>query len=115
MIAAAGKRRHRITIESHNGNRVEGEPTYRTDADWKPLMEGVPASYQDVTGGETVRGFQMEAETNGLLTILSTPRSRAIKSKMRVKMGSRVLNIVNVLDLAGDELELAIQVSEGSQ
>lgn len=114
MILAAGKRRHRITIETHNGNRVEGEPTYRVDSDWNKLMEGVPASYQDVTGGERVRGFQMEAETNGLLMILSTPRTRSLKSKMRVKMGTRVLNIVSVLDLAGDERELAIQVSEAS-
>lgn len=112
MISAAGKRRKRVTIEAHNGNRVDGQPTYRVNDDWEKLMEGVPASYQQVSGGEQPNGFQIEAEANGLLMILSTPRSRAIKPKMRVRIGSRVMNIVNVLDIEGDERELAIQVTE---
>lgn len=112
MTLAAGKRKHRIRIERHDGTLVNGEPTYNVVADWDTLFDGLPAAYQDVTGGEMIRGRQMEAHTVGLFQVLSTPRTRQIRPKMRVVMGQRTLNIVSVLDLAGDQEDLAIQVAE---
>lgn len=110
-VTAAGKRTKRITVERHNGNLVNSEPTYRHDADWEQVLVAW-AAYRDVTGGETVRGRQMEAHTSGLMTLPSTPRTRAISPKMRVRFGGRTLYVVNNLDADGMDRERVLQVSE---
>lgn len=113
-IAAAGMRRRIISVEKHDGTVTDGEPTYETDADWDSLnaLYRVPASYQGVTGGEVIRGLQMEANTTGLFRVLSTPRTRDIKPRMRIRMDGRKMNIVSVVDRDGDSRELFIQVRE---
>lgn len=113
-MTPAGQRRHRIAVQKHNGNVVDGEPTYNRESDWKSFMGlvGLPAAYRDVTGGETVRGRQMEAHTNGLIEVLATPATRAIKPLMRVRMNGRTLYVVSNLDTVGDDRERMIQVSE---
>ncbi len=109
-----GMRRHIVKVEQHDGTVTNGEPDYTTDANWDAYegLREVPASYQGVSGGEVVRGVQMESTATGLLRILSTPRTQKIKPKMRIRLGTRKLNILSVLDREGIERELFVQVKE---
>lgn len=114
MISAAGTRRTVITVEEHDGTITNGEPTYQTEGDWDSLkaLFTVPASYQGVSGGEIIRGLQIEAGATGLIRIASTPRTRKIKPRMRIRIGDRTLNIISVIDKDGDQRELYVQVKE---
>ena len=105
-----------MTVEQHNGNTVSGQPTFNVDDDWEIVagMSAVPASFESVSGGETVRGMKMEADVSGVLTVLSTPRTRLITSDMRLRLNGRKLNVVSVLDVEGLERELVIGVKEMS-
>ena len=113
-IASAGMRRHVVTVEEHDGTSSGGAPTWTTEADWDSLkaLFTVPAAYQGVSGGEFVRGFQVEAEATGLVRMASTPRTRRIKPKMRLRRNGRKLNILSVTDRDGEQRELWIQVRE---
>lgn len=113
-IAPAGTRWRIITVERHDGTIANGEPTYETEADWDSLkaLYKVPAAYQGVSGGEVVRGLQMEANATGLFRVLSTPRTRSIKPRMRILMDERKMNIISVVDRDGANRELYIQVQE---
>lgn len=100
-------------LQEHSGRLVEGEPTYGVDADWKTIIRELPCRWQEVSGGENVRGRQMEATTTSLLTCRWSPETRAIKSKnYRLKIGSRILNIVSAVDRKGNCREIEIQASE---
>jgi head-tail adaptor len=112
VTAPAGRRRHVVDVQQHNGQTIAGEPTYGRDEDWETIMACVPATYRGVTGGESVRGRQMEPHTTGLLEILSTERTRKINSQMRLLFQGRKLNIVSVLDPDGMQRDLWIQTSE---
>ena len=113
MTAPAGKRRHRIDVQQHNGNVVDGEATYGRDEDWNTILEGVNASYRGVSGGEVIRGLQMEGLTTGVLEVLQTERTRQINQKMRLLLnGERILNIVSCLDPDGMRRDLVIQTTE---
>lgn len=111
-MLTAGRRRCRIRVERHNGKLEAGEVTYHRDEDWESLMEDLPAAYQQVSGGEVIRGRQMKAHTTGLIQILSTPRTRQIDATMRIVLAGRKLDIVSVLDLDGTQQDLSIQVSD---
>ena len=113
-VATAGSRRRVISVEQHDGTVTDGEPTYETDDDWDVLntLENVPAMYRGVSGGEVIRGMQIEANATGLFRILSTTRTRAIKPRMRIRMDSRKMNILSVIDKDGDQRELWITVKE---
>ena len=106
-IMQAGARRRVITVEQHDGTLTGGQPSYATAGDWDSVkaMLNVPVNYMGVTGGEVVRGLQMEANTTGLIRILSTPRTRSIKPRMRFVMDSRTLNIVSITDREGEQRE----------
>lgn len=110
----AGTRSAIATFQEHNGNKAENEPTYSRDADWLDRLPECPVSFREVTGGETIRGRQMEAHTVALLTVPYSPTTRGIHQKMRVLINGRKLNIVSVLDLEGKRRELAIQVAEAA-
>lgn len=113
-VQSAGARRRIISVEQHDGTVTNGEPTYETDGDWDVVntLSSVPASYMGVSGGETIRGIQIEAGATGLFRILSTTRTRAIKPRMRIQMDSRKMNILSVIDKEGDQRELFITVKE---
>lgn len=111
-VARAGKRDYIVTVQEHNGTMSHGEPTYERDEDWKTIITELPATYRGVTGGEVVRGRQMDPETSSVLEVLYTPRTKLINSRMRLLLGDRVLNIVSVLDVDGMKRELMIQTKE---
>lgn len=114
MTAPAGQRRHRIDVQQHNGTVVEGEPTYGREEDWDTLFSTL-ASYRGVSGGQVVRGLEMEALTTGLLEVPQSARTRQIRAQMRLLLGDRTLNVVSCLDPDGMGRDLLIQTTEVQQ
>jgi len=114
MVVQAGARRTLIAVQEHDGTLIAGQPSYNVSGDWDTVtsMATVPAKYRGVTGGEVIRGFQVEANATGLFSILSTTRTRAIKPRMRIVMDSRNMNVLSVVDREGEQRELWIQVKE---
>jgi uncharacterized phiE125 gp8 family phage protein/SPP1 family predicted phage head-tail adaptor len=76
---------------------------------FKPLHKNVPAKYEEVAGGETVRGLQVEASVEAIFTIgfLSD-----ITEEDRIQYGARCLEIERLLDRRGDGQWLEIQTRE---
>lgn len=113
-IARAGQRRRLIAVQQHDGTITNGQPTYETAGDWDPVngLTEVPAYYQGVSGGEILRGMQMQADATGLFRILSTTRTRDIRPRMRIVMDSRTYNILSVIDRDGIQREMWIQTKE---
>lgn len=112
MANRAGQRRYVADVQKHNGTVRAGEQTFGTDPDWPTILPNLPVSFQDVGGGETVRGRQMEANTTGLVTAAWSPAVRAITPAMRLVIEGRKLEIVNVMDLDGKNREITMQVAE---
>lgn len=110
MTARAGNRRYQITVEEHDGTVRNGEPQYE-DEHWRKLCQPY-ATYRGVSGGEVVRGRQIEADATGLLEILYTPTTKQINPQMRIRLEGRTLNIVSAIDPDGRKRELMVQVKE---
>ncbi len=113
-IAQAGARHRIVSVEKHDGTITNGRPTYEVDADWDVIqnLRQVPVFYQGVTGGEVVRGVQVEATATALIRMLSSPRSRQIEPRMRIRLDGRKLNVISVIDREGRQRELFVQVKE---
>lgn len=101
---APGRLRHKIDIESATTpTSGEPNPSYSTYARslWAEVIE--------TGGGEYIRGRQVEAHISALVTI----RYRNdINPTMRIKYGSRYLNILSVIDPTGYRSELVLSCQE---
>jgi hypothetical protein len=113
MALGAGGMRWVAELQKHSGRLDNGEPTYSVERDWQPVLRHLPVEWKEVSGGEVVRGRQMEANTTSLLRTHWSPETRAIEpKKYRLKIGSRILNVVSAIDPTGSNREILIQTSE---
>lgn len=112
MNRGAGSRQYIVNVEAHNGKTDNGQPTLERDGDWTTVIPQLPVSYKEVSGGETVRGRQMEANTTALIETVWSPATASITSGMRLRLNGRKLNVVNALDLDGTRRVVTIQVEE---
>lgn len=99
-----GRLRQRVTIETaSDASDGEPNPTYTA------LASGVAAEVIETTGGEWIRGRQIEAGVRAVITI----RHRAdITPRMRIRHGSSYWNIRSVIDPTGYGTMLTIQCEE---
>lgn len=96
--------RQRVDIQKAT-TPTSGEPN-PNNADW---LLNVPAEVIETTGGEYIRGRTVEAGINAMVTI----RYRSdISPTMRMRYGSRYLNIVSVTDPTGYRSELLLMCKE---
>ena len=95
--------RHRVAIESATTEATgEPNPSYST-------LATVAAEVIETTGGEWIRGRQVEAGINALVTI----RWRDdVTPRMRVKYGTRYLNIESAIDPTGYRSEMLLTCKE---
>lgn len=100
-----------VQVQQHNKKFEHGEQTLDREEDWEPFIEKLWVEFREVSGGETIRGRQMEPNTTALLTTHYTPETAKITQTMRIKFGERILNIVNTMDIEGRKRELTIQTS----
>lgn len=101
---APGRLRSRVSIETATTpTNGEPNPTYTT------LAANLPAEVLQTSGGEYIRGRQVEAGVDALVTI----RYRSdVNPRMRVKWGTRYLNIESAVDPTGYKTELLMKCSE---
>lgn len=116
MNRGAGNRSYVADVLMHNGRMDNNQPTLERDEDWEAVIPNLPVSYKGVSGGETVRGRQMEANTTGLMEAAWSPAVAAVTPRMRLRgcglLGGRKFEIVNALDLEGTRRVVTIQVEE---
>lgn len=89
-----GKMRERITVQSATVDASTGE-TIRT---WSNLYASEPAAYDPASGGETVRGRQVEANINAVFTV---HYRSDYSTEYRVTYGGNAYGIVSVLPVQG--------------
>mgnify|MGYP003649036962 CR=1 FL=1 len=97
-----GAMRERITIQSP----VETVDTIgQTNRTWADTYEDEPARYDPISGGETLRGKQVEA---GVIAVFTIHKRDDIDSTMRVSYGGNHYGIayVNPVDGGNRYLEL---------
>lgn len=61
-----GNRRHRADIKQHNGKKDDhghGAPSYTTPGDWDTVHAAWPCEILTTSGGESLRGKQVAAQT----------------------------------------------------
>lgn len=105
----AGKLRHRITIQQLVAGSPDTLPTGEPDVSWAEYLT-VYASIDPVTGREPFLSQQKIGETSHKVRI----RYRSgIVPKMRVLYGSRVFDILAVLNWEEKNAELLLLCSEG--
>lgn len=92
-----GRMRERITIQRRDATVTDGQPvnTYTT-----ALYTDEPASYEPVSGGETIRGRQVESNIAAIFTI-HTPAVTAVSPLDKVILGSASFFIVAVMPVDG--------------
>ena len=99
-----GRLRQRVTLEqATTPSSGETNPTYAT------YLSNVPAEVIETTGGEYVRGRQVEA---GIVAMVTIRYRNGIYPTMRLRYGARYLNIVSCIDPTGYRSELLIQCRE---
>lgn len=102
----AGQLREYIKLEQDASNAGDEVPSF-TGTSWD---ENIPAEVIDTAGGEMVRGRQIDAEIDCVVTI----RYRSgVNHSMRIQTSAgRTLNIRKVLDKDGRRRFLELHCSE---
>jgi SPP1 family predicted phage head-tail adaptor len=103
----AGGLNNRITLQSATFAPDGAGQPIPTWATWGTA--NLPAKVEQVTGGETVRGRQVSAETQVVFTVRWLA---GVTPKMRVSWDGRTLGIVRASDPYGDRRELRIECRE---
>lgn len=99
-----GRFNHRIDLQNATTpTNGEIEPTYASYA------TNLPAEVMETGGGETIRGRQIEAGINAVVTL----RYRSdVTPRMRVKWGTRYLGIVSIGDPTGQKIITMLSCKE---
>lgn len=110
-MSRRGRRRYSIEIQQHDGTANDhGHPSYEVTADWDSVIAGVPASRETVSGGETLRGVQVTAETTDVFVCdWSTMNAYSVTPEMRLKCDGQVYGIITIRDANGLNREAIIE------
>ena len=106
----AGRRRNRITLQQATEALDGAGQPIRT---WTTYLADYPVAIDQVTGGltggETLRGRQVSAETE---IVFSGRWYAGVTAQMRMSYDGRTLGIVRASDPYGDRRELRIECRE---
>lgn len=103
-----GAMRERITVETATVDASTGQPV-RT---WATVVANEPAAFEQVTGGETLRGRQVEANVTAIFTVRF--RSNTYSVEQRITHNGIEYGIVRVMPVEGGRryIELRCKASE---
>lgn len=105
-----GNRRHAARIEKHDGTQESdhGHPSYTTPGDWDTVVESWPCEVLTTSGGELIRGRQVQAETTHVL-FGEYFGADNVTAEMRAVVGGITYSIVAAYDPDGDSREMRIE------
>ncbi|HEI8511243.1 TPA: phage head closure protein [Proteus mirabilis] len=104
---AAGRFRHIITLQQPEPkpNRISGDEVI-----WRDVLKDIHASVEPLRGREYFQAQQVQSETTFRIRMRWFPQ---VKSTMRVCFGSRIFNIVAIIDPEERHRELQLMCKEG--
>lgn len=108
MAIDIGKKRHRVTVQQHSSTVASNGQKTRV---WSVYCRRW-ASVKAVSGGETWRNRQLQADSTHVLDLHSDSETREITTQMRVLVGRKMLNIVRAYDQEGDNAEVWLEAKE---
>lgn len=104
----AGSLRHRVTLQSRTRAAASDGELIAT---WSAALSNEPAEVIETSGGETLRGLQVDANATHLVRTRFRPTAIGDETH-RFVWGSRTLNVINVRDIDGRRRELWWQCRE---
>ncbi|EEI47852.1 MAG TPA: head-tail adaptor protein [Proteus vulgaris] len=104
---AAGRFRHIITLQQPEPkpNRISGDEVI-----WRDVLKDIHASVEPLRGREYFQAQQVQSETTFRIRMRWFPQ---VKSTMRVRFGSRIFDIVAIIDPEERHRELQLMCKEG--
>ena len=104
-----GKMRHRLTVERFNGSRdAAGEPRKDLDENWTEVCRPW-CSVDPISGREFLAAGQETAEVSHKIRCRYRP---GVQADMRLRWGSRIFEILAVLDPEERHESLLIMAKE---
>ena len=95
MAMRAGRLRHRVDVLTFTGaQNTYGEVDKGDIVNWYPPTDTVWASIEPMSGTEGIEG----GATEGSVTHKVTMRKRTLNTAQRLRFGTRIFEIVSVLD-----------------
>ena len=105
-----GARRHQADAYQHNGNAdPHGMPTYTVPEDWDLVIQGWPVELITASGGESVRGRQVDAETTHVV-FGEYYGGRTITPQMQLQIAGQTYAITAAYDPDGDNREFRVEL-----
>lgn len=97
-------KRHRIDFETPVETQ---DATGESRIDWRPFLESEPAEFTSLSGIESVRGRQLEAQTKAIFKVNNR---EGYTTKMRIKFEGRIYGIthINPIGVMRRELEILV-------
>lgn len=100
-----GEMRHRMTLQSYTEATGDDGDTTKT---YSTLLANVPCKYEQVSGGETRRGKQIEATATALFTCRYVAD---VDAMTRISFGGNYYGVVRVNAIDGQTRYLEIQAA----
>jgi len=113
-LTPAQQRDRKITIEQPDASAAAndyGETDLTVSGGWSSYAVRF-ASVQTKGGREFWKVDKVEAEVSHMLSVLRDSVTALITPRMRVKLGSRILQIVSAVDVDDARAEVQIQCKE---
>lgn len=105
-----GPRRYRADVTQHDGTvDGHGQPTYTTSGDWDTVVSAWPCELLTTTGGETLRGVQVSAQTTHVFKGDHVAGGSSIAPDMRLTVDGVVYSVVAAYDRDGMRRETWVE------
>lgn len=106
----SGKLRHVVTIQQRTSGSPQRTATGQPDTAWATFQAGVPCSIEPISGREYFTQAQVQGEVTHRLRMRYLA---GVLPSMRVLYGSRVFDIVAVMNLEERNVEMHLMCVEG--
>lgn len=112
MRKRVGHRNHSATFSRFNGaTNSAGNPQYENPGNWIAVLKVWPCEMVSASGGETIRGRQVTANTS-IVLFGDYAAAKYVLESDRVTVDGRVLGVAAAYDAEGDKMELRVECRE---
>lgn len=106
----AGYRNHIARFDEYAGDAdIHGQPQYTDSTQWDTVLRQWPAELIPTTGGETIRGRQVTAQTTHVL-FGSYHGAEMLTAEMRCVLEGKTYGVVRVSNEEGRQQEIRVEL-----